>query len=246
MPDRRTGVVGRRGRPRAATRLRTHTPREVPPPSPGTGRPRRRRASPARRARTPPSTPRSRARGACPTPRLASCAPPGVRAVCGRRRRTVASTRSAVRRPRAWACGWPGARSCVLRSGGIGASHRWKPERTRGVRPDGRWEDDSMIIEIRGHDLPGGSCGPTPEGGEYVNIHVGLARRNDTVDLVPGHAESASWELEVKVKDGPEGGFDCTGPSVFGTPGARHLGLRWVRVADDGSILVCFAPRSCA
>ena len=42
-----------------------------------------------------------------------------------------------------------------------------------------------MIIEIRGHDLPGGSCGPTREGGEYVNIHVGLARRNDTVDLSP-------------------------------------------------------------
>lgn len=100
-----------------------------------------------------------------------------------------------------------------------------------------------MIIEIRGHDLPGGSCGPTPEGGEYVNIHVGLARRNDTVDLVPGDAESASWELEVKVKDGPESGFDCTGPSVFGTPGERHLGLRWVTVADDGSIFVFRAAK---
>lgn len=100
-----------------------------------------------------------------------------------------------------------------------------------------------MIIEIRGHDLPGSSCGPTPEGGEYENIRVGLARRSDTVDLVPGDAESASWELEVKVKDGPEGGFDCTGPSVFGTPGERHLGLRWVTVAEDGSILVFRAAK---
>jgi Family of unknown function (DUF5990) len=100
-----------------------------------------------------------------------------------------------------------------------------------------------MIIEIRGHDPPGRSCGPTPEGGEYVNIHVGLARKNDTVDLVPVDAESASWELEVKVKEGPEGGFDCTGTSVYGTPGERHLGLRWATVTDDGSIFVFRAAK---
>ena len=56
-----------------------------------------------------------------------------------------------------------------------------------------------MIIEIRGHALPGRRCGPSPEGGDYGNIHVGLARQNDTIDLVPGDAESVSWELEVKV-----------------------------------------------
>jgi Family of unknown function (DUF5990) len=68
-----------------------------------------------------------------------------------------------------------------------------------------------MIIEI--HDLPGGSCGPTPEGGEYVNM------------------------------EGPEGGVDCTGTWMFGTPGERHLGLRWATVADDGSILVFRAAK---
>ena len=100
-----------------------------------------------------------------------------------------------------------------------------------------------MIIEIRGHDLPGRICGPTPDGGEYEDIHVGLARKNDTIDLVPGDAESARWELEVRVKDGPDGGFDCTGPSVFGTPGERHLGLRWVTIADDGSLSVFRAAK---
>ncbi|HKE54955.1 MAG TPA: DUF5990 family protein [Actinomycetota bacterium] len=100
-----------------------------------------------------------------------------------------------------------------------------------------------MIIEIRGYDLPGRSCGPAPEGGDYRNIHVGLARGNDTIDLVPGDAETASWELEVKVKDGPDGGFDCTGPSVFGVPGERHLGLRWVTVGDDGSMFVFRAAK---
>jgi hypothetical protein len=97
------------------------------------------------------------------------------------------------------------------------------------------WRRD---LEIRGHDLPGRRCGPSPEGGDYENIHVGLARKNDTIDLVPGDAESAAWELEVRVKDGPDGGFDCTGPSVFGTPGERYFGLRWVRVAEDGELLV--------
>ena len=56
-----------------------------------------------------------------------------------------------------------------------------------------------MIIEIRGHDLPGRRCGPSPEGGDYENIHVCLARQGDTIDLVPGYAQSASRELEVKV-----------------------------------------------
>jgi Family of unknown function (DUF5990) len=104
--------------------------------------------------------------------------------------------------------------------------------------PPSRWQDGDVIIEIRGHDLPGLRCGPSPEGGDYENIHVGLARKNDTIDLVPGDAESAAWELEVRVKDGPDGGFDCTGPSVFGTPGERHLGLRWVTVAEDGGLFV--------
>ena len=92
-----------------------------------------------------------------------------------------------------------------------------------------------MIIEIRGHDLPGRACGPAPGGERFENIHVGLARKNDTVDLVAGDARSATWELEVKVKEGPGGAFDCTGPSVFGTPGDRHLSLRWVDLAADGS-----------
>ena len=100
-----------------------------------------------------------------------------------------------------------------------------------------------MIIQIRGHDLPGRSCGPTPEGGTYEDVHVGLARGNETIDLVPGDADSASWELEVRVKDGPDGGFDCTGPSVFGTPGERHLGLRWLATGDDGSPFVFRAAK---
>src|SRR5262245_16866753 len=109
--------------------------------------------------------------------------------------------------------------------------------------PPALWQDGCVIIEIRGHDLPGRICGPTPEGGEYEDIHVGLARANDAIGLVAGDAESARWELEVKVKEGPDGGFDCTGPSVFGKPGERHLGLRWVAVGDDGSMFVFRATK---
>ena len=100
-----------------------------------------------------------------------------------------------------------------------------------------------VIIEIRGHSLPGRNCGPTSDGGEFRDIHVGLARKGDTIDLVPGDAESAQWELEVKVKRGTDGGFDCTGPSVLGSPGERHLGLRWVAVGDDGSLDVFRAAK---
>jgi hypothetical protein len=50
-----------------------------------------------------------------------------------------------------------------------------------------------MIVEILGSDLPGRRCGPAPDGSYYMNIHVGLARRTETVNLVPGDAASARW-----------------------------------------------------
>ena len=99
-----------------------------------------------------------------------------------------------------------------------------------------------MIVEIRGSELPGRRCGPAPDGGTYENIHVGLARRTDTVDLVPGDAASARWEFEVTVRD-LEDGLDVGGPFVHGKRGERHLGLRWGVLGSDGSFTVFRAAK---
>lgn len=62
-----------------------------------------------------------------------------------------------------------------------------------------------MIVEILGSELPGLRCGPASDGSFYENIHVGLARRTETVDLVPGDADSARWVFEVTVRDRDDG-----------------------------------------
>jgi len=99
-----------------------------------------------------------------------------------------------------------------------------------------------MIVEIRGSDLPGRRCGPAPDGSFYENIHVGLARRTETVDLVPGDAETARWEFEITVRD-LEDAFDIGGPFVHGKRGERHLGLRWGILNGDGSFTVFRAAK---
>ncbi|HEY3214227.1 MAG TPA: DUF5990 family protein [Actinomycetota bacterium] len=99
-----------------------------------------------------------------------------------------------------------------------------------------------MIVEILGSELPGLRCGPAPDGSFYENIHVGLARRTETVDLVPGDGDSARWVFEVTVHDRNDG-IDITGPFVHGKRGDRAFGLRWDVPADDGSFAVFRAAK---
>lgn len=96
----------------------------------------------------------------------------------------------------------------------------------------------TMVVEIRGRDLPGRRCGPTPDGGSYENIHVGIVRRGETIELVPGDAPSARWQLEVTVRSGDDGTLDFGGPFVHGKRGERHLALRWGTLEDDGTFTV--------
>jgi uncharacterized protein DUF5990 len=90
----------------------------------------------------------------------------------------------------------------------------------------------NVTVEIRGFDLPGSSCDPAP-GERFENIHVGLARRSETVELVPGDAPTARWTFEIEVHPEDAGTFDFRGPFVLGRKGERHLGLRWGTVDRD-------------
>ncbi|GAA1764266.1 hypothetical protein GCM10009795_008490 [Nocardioides hankookensis] len=80
-----------------------------------------------------------------------------------------------------------------------------------------------MRIVIEGRDLPGRAFA------SYADVHVALQVRADPVDPVPGDAQSARWETEVRVVDG-----DVRGPAVHGKRGERFLYLTWGSpVGDD-------------
>jgi Family of unknown function (DUF5990) len=90
-----------------------------------------------------------------------------------------------------------------------------------------------LTVEIRGSDLPGSRCGPGPDGRMLEDVHVGLARRADTVELVRADAESVRWAFDVTVRRHDDGELDVGGPFVYGRRKERSLGLRWGTLTWD-------------
>jgi hypothetical protein len=92
-------------------------------------------------------------------------------------------------------------------------------------------------IRIEGSDLPGRSCGPSPDFPGYENIHVGVQRRNRPGDLLavcPGDAPSAMWSLDCDIVRTPAG-VDFKGPYIQGRPHERFIYLSWGTVDRDGT-----------
>lgn len=79
----------------------------------------------------------------------------------------------------------------------------------------------AVRLVIRGHHLPGRSCGP------YRDVHVGLQVRHEAHDLVPGDADHAEWVVDIGTDDG-----DFRGPAVQGRKGARFVYLTWGTYTD--------------
>ena len=96
-----------------------------------------------------------------------------------------------------------------------------------------------MRIRIEGRNLPGSSCGPSPERPQgHANIHVAVQRRNkpsDLFGLVRGDAPAATWDLECKAGPNQDGDVEFTGPYIQGGPGRRFIYLSWGVVEDDGT-----------
>ena len=91
-------------------------------------------------------------------------------------------------------------------------------------------------MRIEGHDLPGRSCAPAdaPEG--YADVHVGVQRGRDPVELVPGDAPpSAVWDLELTTRPGTDGSIDVGGPFAQGRRGDRFVYLTWGTVDSAGA-----------
>jgi hypothetical protein len=77
-----------------------------------------------------------------------------------------------------------------------------------------------MRIRIVGSTLPGRNCAG------YTDIEVGVQVRTDVVDLFPGDASGASWEVEVSatLRDGR---WIVRGPAIHGRGDERFLYLSW-------------------
>jgi uncharacterized protein DUF5990 len=90
--------------------------------------------------------------------------------------------------------------------------------------------NDRVQIRIEASDLPGISCGPSPDSpGGYHNIHVGVQRRDrpgELLGLVPGDAFSATWTMDCQAVSSPNG-VDIKGPYINGRPGGRFIYLSW-------------------
>lgn len=80
------------------------------------------------------------------------------------------------------------------------------------------------ILVIAGHTLPGRSCCGQDD------VHVGVQRRQEVVDLVPADADAAVFEVPVEVVDG-----DWRGPYVHGPRGGRFVYLSWGSLAANGA-----------
>lgn len=112
----------------------------------------------------------------------------------------------------------------------------WVQGLLAGLAPSG----DHLVVRIRieGFDLPGLSCGPKGAGRRYDNVHAGVQRRSEVVDLVPGDAPSAEWSFDVTTRAGDAGttgSVDVGGPFVHGRRGDRFLYLSWGTLDASGT-----------
>ncbi len=92
-----------------------------------------------------------------------------------------------------------------------------------------------MQIIITGHSLPGRDCSETATFEGRSNIHVGIQRRgkpHEILDLVPGDAETARWELTANLEQ-KAGAWDILGRYIQGPPRGRFIYLSWVTVSED-------------
>jgi ankyrin repeat protein len=106
-----------------------------------------------------------------------------------------------------------------------------------------RRQDPVLTVTIDAIDFPGRSCGPGPRGEVFRDIHVGLARRSETVELAPGDSHDFRWTFDVTVKRDDVGRVVFGGPHVLGSRDDRHFGLRWVTLTDEDELEVFRAAK---
>ena len=92
-------------------------------------------------------------------------------------------------------------------------------------------DDAIVLLEIRAHTFPGRAF--FDGQGLRANVHVGVQEGRLPVQLVPGDADQATWEVEVRVIETKDGARDFRGPCVQGKKGDRFVYLVWGDRLDD-------------
>jgi hypothetical protein len=97
-----------------------------------------------------------------------------------------------------------------------------------------------VLVRIEAHDLPGSSCGPSPERPQgHHPIEVGVQRRNKPDELlgqVRADVESVTWEVDATPVPSAPG--DLRGPYISGPPGGRFIYLAWGVVEQPGRFVM--------
>src|SRR5688572_1145252 len=92
-----------------------------------------------------------------------------------------------------------------------------------------------MRLRIVGRDLPGRAFHDVGSSDcRWDNVHVGVQRKREVVDLVPGDAPEVIFDLDIALRRGRDGEPDPGGPFVHGRPGERFVYLSWGAVGADG------------
>jgi hypothetical protein len=86
-----------------------------------------------------------------------------------------------------------------------------------------------LNVRIVGERLPG----RTFEG--HSNVHVGVQRGEEVVQLQPADAPSVKFTFGIVLRELEDGGLDFRSPFVHGKPGERFFYLSWGDVGADGS-----------
>jgi len=92
-----------------------------------------------------------------------------------------------------------------------------------------------MRVRIEAFAFPGRRCEPKGAGEGYDNVHVGVQRRAEVVELVAGDADAAQWSFEVTTRVDDAGAIDVGGPFVHGRRGDRFVYLSWGTVDGAGA-----------
>lgn len=85
-----------------------------------------------------------------------------------------------------------------------------------------------LNIRIVGERLPGRQVG------DHTNVHVGVQRGEDVVQLQPADAPSVKFTFGIVLREPDENGgaLDFRSPFVHGKPGDRFFYLVWLDLAD--------------
>jgi hypothetical protein len=91
----------------------------------------------------------------------------------------------------------------------------------------------SLVVTVEGYDMPGRRCAPSDSDRSYDNVHAGIQRGREVIELVPGDAPDARWSFPINVKSSDDGSVDFGGPYVHGRRGDRFLYISWGAVDPD-------------